>query len=214
MNGLADVQREHSKYDEAELSYSQALDIYRRIGDELGQADTLLELGSVQGQRSKHAEAESSYSEALEIYKTIGNDLGRRKALAMLWDAQREQSKRIEAEEAYSQAIAIFASIGDDLGRGDALHGLCDDQGRRREHLSHDAIVWMSPRPRWMASELFERPVDGWGKVTSYKRPRKLLEEHRSASTPAFLVRQTKSCPVFNKKHCPRRTRKNRPGRK
>lgn len=84
-------------YIQAEATYSRALAIQERIGDDLGHANALEGLRDVQRQRSKCVEAESS--QALAMYSKLQNDLSQANAPNRLGDVRRERSKYIEAEE-------------------------------------------------------------------------------------------------------------------
>ncbi|KAG9042363.1 hypothetical protein FS837_010958 [Tulasnella sp. UAMH 9824] len=121
---LGDVHRAQCKYAEAEESYTRAQEIYARIGDDQGRANTLHGLGNVYRLQCKYAEAEEFYTRAQEIYARIGNDQGRANTLLGFGHVYRPQIKYAEAEESYSRALEIYARIGGGLGRANTLCGL------------------------------------------------------------------------------------------
>lgn len=146
MDGLGDVQREQAKYDEAEVSYSQVLSIYKRISDDLGPANTLLELGDVQMQWLQHMQAESSYSRALAIYERAGNDLGHGNALMGL-GCPAGAVESVQGEVSYKYALEIFDRIGNYLGRSNALDGIHITQRQRSKHDKAEAAKTSFPAP-------------------------------------------------------------------
>lgn len=118
---LGNVYRVQSKYAEANESYSRARDLYARIGDGQGQADSTLGLGHVFSAQSNYTEAEKSYARAQVIYTRIDSDLGRANTTLGLGEVYRAQSKNTEAEESYKQAQEIYAWIGNDQGRANTM---------------------------------------------------------------------------------------------
>ena len=62
----------------------EALDIYRDIGDRLGQANALTDLGSVRRVTGDYRGAAEALEKALDIYRDIGDRLGQANALSAL----------------------------------------------------------------------------------------------------------------------------------
>ncbi|KAG8894297.1 hypothetical protein FRC01_013048 [Tulasnella sp. 417] len=143
-------------HDEAVSSYSGALEIFTRIGDEIGRADVLCAIASVHLVRCKYAEATSPYSEALEIFTRLGDNDGRDMALCGKADTligiggiHFSQGRRPEALSSYLEAItAIYTRLGDENGRAGALYRCaevhhCQEDYRKAESLYVKAAeVW------------------------------------------------------------------------
>ncbi len=75
-------------YPAAAADQRQALDLFRRLGDRLGQARTLDELGLVQLLTGDYPAAAASVAEAIELFR----DLGSRHGLAMALNSLGELS--------------------------------------------------------------------------------------------------------------------------
>ncbi|KIO26352.1 hypothetical protein M407DRAFT_24317 [Tulasnella calospora MUT 4182] len=123
---LGDVYTAQCKYAKAKEQYTIAQELYARIDDGLGQANTLDGLGELYRAQSKYNDAKESLTRAKEIHVRIGNDLGQANAILGLGDVYRVQRKFPEAGESYTRAEEIFARIGEDLGQVGTLKGLGD----------------------------------------------------------------------------------------
>ena len=143
---LAHSARAQSQYDEARRRYSQALDIYQRIGDQRGEANALLGLAESARAQSQYDEARRRDSQALDISQRIGSQQGEAYALRGLADSARAQSQHDEARRRYSQALDISQRIGYQMGEANALLGLAasaraqsqHDEARRRDSQALD----------------------------------------------------------------------------
>ncbi|KIO17802.1 hypothetical protein M407DRAFT_32524 [Tulasnella calospora MUT 4182] len=125
----------------AEALVTEALTIFKRIGDDLGRASALRILGHFQVAQLKYAEAEASFTEALAIYRRTGNDtLGQASTLFALGNAQRVQSTNLEAESSFMQALAIYERLGNQLGRANALQMLGDVRQARSEDVEAETV--------------------------------------------------------------------------
>jgi tetratricopeptide (TPR) repeat protein len=74
-------QRRTSQYDAAEQSYTQALKIYREIGDRNGEANALMGLGLAYQSLSQYDKAITFYQQALPIYQQVKDRNGEAKTL-------------------------------------------------------------------------------------------------------------------------------------
>jgi tetratricopeptide (TPR) repeat protein len=75
------VQRLTVDYATAALTLSDALKLYRVVGDQLGQADALSELGFVHRLAGDSDSAIASHKLALELYRKLGDAYGEAESL-------------------------------------------------------------------------------------------------------------------------------------
>ena len=98
--------------------------MFRRLGDRLGQARALDELGLVQQLTGDFPAAAASAAEAIELFR----DLGSRHDLAMALNSLGELSLRTsavqEARSHHSQALAIARELGAPLEEARAREGI------------------------------------------------------------------------------------------
>ncbi|GAB1539497.1 hypothetical protein NUACC21_21640 [Scytonema sp. NUACC21] len=66
--------------------YQRALEIYRQIGDRLGEANTLIAIGDVLQFLDRRDEALERYEQALDFYRQIGDRLGEANTLKAIGD--------------------------------------------------------------------------------------------------------------------------------
>lgn len=122
-----------NKYSEANESFIQAREVYTRIRDHRGLANTLGGLGELYFIQNKYSEAEESFIQAQEICTRIGDDLGWAEALRRLGNLYYSQTKYSEANESFIQAQQIYTRIGNDDGRAITFVGLGDLYHRRNK---------------------------------------------------------------------------------
>ncbi len=138
-----------------------ALEAARRLGDRLGQANTLKAMGDVRRYQDDYDQALELYEQALELFHAVGDRLGQANTLASLSRLALVQGRNREAQQLLEQAVAIRRAIGDRYGVaadwGNFGIVLCD-LGRREE-----------ARPYLLqAAEIFE--VLGLHKLAAYLR--------------------------------------------
>ncbi|BCX02892.1 MAG: hypothetical protein KatS3mg053_0830 [Candidatus Roseilinea sp.] len=95
--------------DAALASYAQALDLFRAVGDRLGEANVLTAIGDVQQFRDERDAALASYAQALDLFRAVGAKLGEANVYLAIGQMQGEP-------ELFEQAIAIYRQIGDAYG--------------------------------------------------------------------------------------------------
>ena len=71
-------------YPAAAQALEQALGIYRDLGDRLGQANALRDLGVVRRLTGDYPAAAQALEQALDIYRDLGDRLGQANALSYL----------------------------------------------------------------------------------------------------------------------------------
>jgi tetratricopeptide (TPR) repeat protein len=105
-------------------SYRQALDLFRAVGDRLGEANTLKAIGDVQRFKDENEAALESYRQALDLFRAVGSRLGEANTLQAIGDVQQFKKENEAALESYRQALDLFRAVGDRLGEANTLKAI------------------------------------------------------------------------------------------
>lgn len=124
LNDLGRVRYTTGDYPGAAAALKQALQIYQRIDDALGEANALTNLGRVLYRTGDCPAAVDVLERALAIYEQIGNRLGEAHALSDLGQLRFITGENLEAADSVKRAVEIFHQIGNRLGEASALQGL------------------------------------------------------------------------------------------
>jgi len=124
--GLAGLLRRDGPWAEAITRHTAAIQAARDLGDRLGQAGALNDLGEVQRLTGDYPAAARALEQALGIYRDLGDRLGQANALFNLGDVRRQTGDYPAAARALEQALGIYRDLGDRLGQAGALTGLGD----------------------------------------------------------------------------------------
>jgi len=103
--------------DRAQVMLHEAIDLFRAVGDRLGEANTLQAIGDVHNFRKELDDALASYAQALDLFRAVGDRLGEantRKAIGDLYLAQEEEQ---EALKTYETAMSLYRQVGDRVGQ-------------------------------------------------------------------------------------------------
>jgi tetratricopeptide (TPR) repeat protein len=107
-------------------SYEAALSFYSEIGDWLGEANTLQEIGDVLLFLERSNEALQWYEVALTYYSEIGDCLGKANTLKALGNVLQFLKQSTEALEKYEIALSFYREIGTCLGEANTLKAIGD----------------------------------------------------------------------------------------
>ena len=120
-------------YADAYTHMHRALELYRQLGDHVGQAHTHYNLARTFELQARNREALDHAKQALELYRAVGQQAGQANALnsvgwfcSLLGDHQ-------EALAHCQQALSLHRSVGERLGEAATL----DSLGRAHHHLGH-----------------------------------------------------------------------------
>ena len=112
---------------------------HTRLGNPLGQANALGNLGIVAREQGDYAAARTYLEQALELDTRLGNPLGQANALGNLGIVAREQGDYAAARTYHEQALELDTRLGNPLGQANpGQPGHCGHQAgrlRRRPHL-------------------------------------------------------------------------------
>jgi DNA-binding SARP family transcriptional activator len=105
---------------------SQALEIHRAAGDQLGQAVALLNLGIARLWAGDRPGGDDALTQALAIYRAVGNHHGEAAALLNLGCMWASAGDRPGAEDAFTRALENYRAVGNHHGEASALANLGD----------------------------------------------------------------------------------------
>jgi tetratricopeptide (TPR) repeat protein len=110
----------------ADHCYRKALEIYRGIGSQLGEANTLKSIGDVLQFLHRSDEALSRYEQTLMLYRGIGSQLGEANTLKSIGDVLQFFNRSEEALSRYEQALPFYQETGSRLGEANTLKSIGD----------------------------------------------------------------------------------------
>jgi tetratricopeptide (TPR) repeat protein/transcriptional regulator with XRE-family HTH domain len=119
--GLAGLLRLDGPWAEAITRHTAAIQAARHLGDRLGQANALTDLGDVRLLTGDYPAATQALEQALGLYRDLGDRLGQANALHDLGFVRRATGDYPAAAQALEQALGIYRDLGDRLGQANAL---------------------------------------------------------------------------------------------
>ena len=111
-------------YPAALTGEQQALGLFRRLGDRLGQAWALDELGLVHQLAGDYPAATACLAEALGLVRDLGDRHGLSKALNSLGELSLRTSAAVAAQGQHAEALAIARELGTPAEEARALEGM------------------------------------------------------------------------------------------
>jgi tetratricopeptide (TPR) repeat protein len=119
--GLAGLLRRDGPWAEAISRHTAAVQAARRLGDRLGQANALTDLGAVRRLMADYPAAAQALEQALDVYRDLGNRLGQAGALYELGTTRRVIGNYPAAAQALEQALDLYRDLGNQPGQAGAL---------------------------------------------------------------------------------------------
>ena len=124
--GLAALLQSDGPWAEAITRHQAAIQAARHLGDWLGQANALHDLGDVRRLTDDYPAAARAQEQALGIYRDLGDRLGQANALHDLGVVQSITGDYPAAAQAQEQALGLYRDLGDRLGQANVLNDLGD----------------------------------------------------------------------------------------
>ena len=120
--GLAGLLRRDGPWAEAITRHGAAIQATQYLGDRLGQANALHDLGDMRRLTGDYPAAAQALEQALDIYRDLGNRLGQANVLRELGIVRRLTGDYPAAAQAHEQALDIYHDIGNRNGEAVALN--------------------------------------------------------------------------------------------
>ena len=121
---LAGLLRLDGPWADAITRHTAAVQAARHLGDRLGEAGALHDLGDVRALTGDYLAAAQALEQALGIYRDLGDRLGQANVLKDLGDVRWLTGDYLAAAQAQEQALGIYRDLGDRLGQANALNAL------------------------------------------------------------------------------------------
>jgi tetratricopeptide (TPR) repeat protein/transcriptional regulator with XRE-family HTH domain len=122
--GTAAVLRQDGPWADAITRHAIAVESARRIGDRLGVANALDDLGIVRRLTGDYAGAALAQDEALVIYRALGSEQGQANSLGHLGTVWTLADDYQRAAGALEDALVLYRGLGDREGQADTLNHL------------------------------------------------------------------------------------------
>jgi tetratricopeptide (TPR) repeat protein len=132
--GVAELLRLDGPLDEAAVRHQAAIDAARALGDRLGEANAVYDLGMVRRMAAESRGFTQAMDQALAIYRDLGERLGEANVLSQLGYARRLVGEYPETIAALEAAVRIYRDLGESRGQADALGNLAIAQHLTGEH--------------------------------------------------------------------------------
>jgi tetratricopeptide (TPR) repeat protein/transcriptional regulator with XRE-family HTH domain len=122
--GTAGLLRRDGPWAEAIMRHTAAAEAARHLGDGLGEASALTDLGEVRCVTGDYSAAAGTLEQALAIYRDLGERLGEANAISCLGLVRYMTGEYPAAAQAEEQALGVYRALGDRRGEANALHHL------------------------------------------------------------------------------------------
>jgi tetratricopeptide (TPR) repeat protein/transcriptional regulator with XRE-family HTH domain len=132
--GLAGLLRRDGPWAEAVARHTAAIQAAQYLGDRLGQAGALSDLGAVRRLTGDFPAAAQAQEQALDIYHDLCDRLGQANALSELGIVRALTDDYSAAAQDLEQALGIYRDLGDRVGQANALRDLGEVQRVRGDY--------------------------------------------------------------------------------
>jgi tetratricopeptide (TPR) repeat protein len=115
---LGEIALRTSDHEGAAARYEEALALYQRAGNVLGEANCKRSLGDIALRTSDREGAAARYEEALALYQRAGNVLGEANCVRGLGDVAAAEPDIVSARARYERALALGQTARDPFSIG------------------------------------------------------------------------------------------------
>lgn len=145
------LNRGYSEFDKGRLQQAdealrRALELFRRLGDRLGEAEALEVLGGVTSDlRGSLRTAEDAYQQVIDLYREMGDGMGVARTMSWLGLAQFNGGRLAEAKGTLEEALRLGREHHEPISEAKALIGLAKIahlEGRSSESVAlHHQVI-------------------------------------------------------------------------
>ena len=127
------IEMKNKNYDAVVEKWDQSLDMYREIGDKLGEAKRLNEIGIIFGKLGYYKTSIKFLSDARQINNEIGNVLGEVSDLRFIAAGYIALEDYTNAIETYKTALNVVGDLGDHAQKDALLNDIAGIEGKMQE---------------------------------------------------------------------------------
>ncbi|KAH8810127.1 hypothetical protein DL96DRAFT_553855 [Flagelloscypha sp. PMI_526] len=113
---MGDAHKRWSRLEVAETSFARALELYREVQDQLGEAKAHESVGNLHVRRSRLDVAEASFAHALDLYRKVQDRLGEASTHISIGDLHVRRYRLDVAEASFARALELYHEVQDRLG--------------------------------------------------------------------------------------------------
>ncbi|MBW4563803.1 MAG: CHAT domain-containing protein [Mojavia pulchra JT2-VF2] len=104
--------------------YQEALQLYRAVGDKVGEATTLKDMGSAYRSLGEYQKALDLFNQSLVLFRSVGDRSGEAKNLNNIGLAYSYLGEKQKALDFYNQALSLRRAVGDKKGEASTLNNM------------------------------------------------------------------------------------------
>jgi tetratricopeptide (TPR) repeat protein len=162
LSGAGLLARARGDYDEAKKLLEENLSLYTELGDDVGRATTIKDLGNIEIDRGNTEAGGKLYEESLAIFRSLQDVAGIAQVLNNLGVVAQAGGNPELALERYRESWALLNDLGDKQGLARSLmnQGSAYRDAGEVEHaielLKDSMLLWRQLEDRWDAADCVE----------------------------------------------------------
>jgi tetratricopeptide (TPR) repeat protein len=131
-HALGEVARRQSDLETAWRRSEEALPLYRKLGNVIGEANSIRRMGGVASRRLDHDTARQRFEEALPLFRKVGDVLGEANCIFLMTELSWRSEP--EARERFQDALQLYREVGDVLGEANCIYDIGQIALSRADH--------------------------------------------------------------------------------
>lgn len=131
---LGEVSFPLERYRIAKESYQIALNLYKEMGDKVGEANCVRAIGDTLLQEYDYEKAQKQYENALVLYRHIGDKVEEAACIKAIGDTLFKLSSLAQAQMQYELALSLYQDLGYRRGEAHGLSSLGDILAQKKAY--------------------------------------------------------------------------------